>query len=53
MAVQNPAAANAVTSEAILHSIGRYASAAIDIGSLTFFTTTYGAGCCGCGRINY
>jgi hypothetical protein len=53
MAVQISDAANPVTSEAFLHNIGRYASAAIDIGSLAFFTTKYGPGCCGRGRINH
>jgi hypothetical protein len=53
MAVQLPDAANPVTSEAVLYSIGRYASAAIDIGSLAISTITSGAGCCGRDRINY
>jgi len=53
MALQIPAAANAVTSEAVLYSIGRYASAAIDIGSLAIMTISSGAGCCGHDRITY
>jgi hypothetical protein len=53
MAVQIPDAANAVTSEAVLHSIGRYASEAIGIGSLAIYMTTSGAACCGRGQVDY
>jgi hypothetical protein len=53
MAVQIPDAAKAVTSEAVLHNIGPYASAAIGIGPLAISITTSEAACCGRYQIDH